>query len=131
MPSIFDQFRLNGRTALVTGGSQGLGQKIATALSEAGASVVIVSRRLEACQAAAEAIQNETKRPAFGFAADVTDPRSVQRLYDEVTEKLGPIDVLLNSAGLNKRGPIATLSAEDWDSVVDAMQVAGMRIASK
>lgn len=120
MASILDQFRLNGRTALVTGGSQGLGQKIATALSEAGASVVIVSRRLEACQAAAEAIQNETKRPAFGFAADVTDPRSVQRLYDEVTEKLGPIDVLLNSAGLNKRGPIATLSAEDWDSVVDA-----------
>lgn len=120
MSHILDQFRLVGRTALVTGGSQGLGLKIATALAEAGASVVIVSRRLDACKAAAEAVHNETGQPTFALAADVTDPESVERLFGDVTERVGGIDILLNSAGLNKRGPVATLTAEDWDSVVDA-----------
>lgn len=120
MTSILDQFRLNGRTALVTGGSQGLGQVIARALSEAGASVVIVSRRIDACRSAAAAIQHETNQPTYAFAADVTQVTSVERLHGEITDQVGAIDILLNSAGLNKRGPIASLSVEDWDSVVDA-----------
>lgn len=120
MPNVLDQFRLEGRTALVTGGSQGLGEKIATALAEAGASVVIVSRRQEACQAAAEAIKTQTGRDTFAFSADVTQQTSVDRLYDEVTSRVGSIDILLNSAGLNIRGPVSALTADDWDIVVDA-----------
>ncbi|XZE20657.1 SDR family NAD(P)-dependent oxidoreductase [Pirellulaceae bacterium SH449] len=118
--SVLDQFCLSGRTALVTGGSQGLGLTIATALAQAGASVVIVSRRIEACQAAAEAIQRETNQKAYALAADVTDPASVDELFRNATSQVGAIDILLNSAGLNKRGTVSSLTVEDWDQVVDA-----------
>lgn len=118
--TVLDQFCLNGRTALITGGSQGLGLTIATALAQAGASVVIVSRRMEACQAAAEAIQHETNQKAYALAADVTDPASVDELYRNAASQVGAIDILLNSAGLNKRGTVSSLAVEDWNQVVDA-----------
>jgi NAD(P)-dependent dehydrogenase (short-subunit alcohol dehydrogenase family) len=118
--TVLDQFCLNGRTALITGGSQGLGLTIATALAQAGASVVIVSRRMEACQVAAEAIQRETNQKAYALAADVTDPASVDELYRNAESQVGAIDILLNSAGLNKRGTVSSLTVEDWNQVVDA-----------
>jgi NAD(P)-dependent dehydrogenase (short-subunit alcohol dehydrogenase family) len=117
---VLDQFRLEGRTALVTGGSQGLGLHLAKSLSQAGATIVIVSRRLDACQRAAQEIALETKGKAVAFSADVTNWNDVQRLYDIATDQVGSIDIVLNSAGLNKRGTIENLSVSDWDDVVDA-----------
>lgn len=117
---VLDQFRLEGRTALVTGGSQGLGLHLAKSLSQAGATIVIVSRRLDACQRAAQEIALETKGKAVAFSGDVTNWNDVQRLYDVATGQVGSIDIVLNSAGLNKRGTIENLSEADWDDVVDA-----------
>ncbi len=73
-----------------------------------------------ACQRAAQEIALETKGKAVAFSADVTNWNDVQRLYDIATDQVGSIDIVLNSAGLNKRGTIENLSVSDWDDVVDA-----------
>ncbi len=119
MSHVFDQFRLNGRTALITGGSQGLGLTIAKALAEAGAKVLLVSRSLEKCESAAHALMNEIDCNALAMVADVTRAGEVARLFQEASEKVGSVDILMNSAGLNIRGPVAELSEANWDNVVD------------
>ncbi len=120
MNHVLDQFRLDGRVALVTGGSQGLGLHLAKALAQAGATIIVVSRRIDACKRAAQEIISETHGKAFAFTADVTNWNDVQRLFLETSEQVGAVDIVLNSAGLNKRGTIENLSEADWDEVVDA-----------
>src|SRR5258706_11777779 len=124
-------FRLNGRRALVTGGAKGLGQVIATALAEAGADVIIVSRTLSDCEAAAAAIRKTTGRNAYPIAADVSRAADVDRLFGEATSAAGQIDILVNSAGINIRGPAATLSEADWDAVIDINLKAPFLLAQK
>lgn len=120
MADIFDLFRLDGRIALITGGSQGLGLHLAKGLAQAGADIVVVSRRLDACQKAAVEIADVSQRKTWAFSADVTCPDQVKSLFASVQRDVGPVDILLNSAGLNKRGTIESLSVEDWDEVVDS-----------
>ena len=120
MTHVFDQFRLDGRIALVTGGSQGLGLNLAKALAQAGATIIVVSRRIDACKQAAQEIVSETRGRAFAFSADVTNWNDVQNLFVETSQQVGAVDIVLNSAGLNKRGTIENLSEADWDEVVDA-----------
>lgn len=117
--TVLDKFRLDGRRALVTGGSKGLGRVIAQALAEAGASVAVVSRTLAQCEETAEAIRSLTGREAWPFAADVTVADQVDRLARQVESAAGSIDILINNAGLNIRGPVQSLSESDWDSVLD------------
>jgi len=116
---VLDQFCLDGRTALITGGSQGLGEVIAHAYAQAGARVIITSRRLESCQAVARKITNETAAETFALAADVSSSKDVEQLYQEVKEKVGPVDIIVNSAGINIRGSITDITEENWDSIVD------------
>jgi len=117
--TVIDQFRLEGRRALVTGGGQGLGRAIAGALAEAGAEVALASRTRATCEAAAAEIAVATGRRALAFAADVSKGDEVKRLVAEVEQGLGPIDILVNNAGINIRGAIEDLSEEDWDAVID------------
>jgi NAD(P)-dependent dehydrogenase (short-subunit alcohol dehydrogenase family) len=116
---VLDQFRLDGRRALVTGGNRGLGRAIAQALAEAGADVAVASRGLDSARAAAEEIAEATGRRARAFAADVARAEDVERLVAEVEGGLGPLDILVNNAGINVRGPSPELTEADWDSVVD------------
>ena len=116
---VLDMFRLDGRRALVTGGSTGWGRVIATALAEAGADVVVVSRTLSECEDAAAAIRAATGRQAWAAAADVSSAADVVRLAERVEREAGPIDVLVSSAGLNIRGPVESLGEADWDAVLD------------
>jgi NAD(P)-dependent dehydrogenase (short-subunit alcohol dehydrogenase family) len=113
--SVMDLFRLTGRRALVTGGSKGLGRVIATALAEAGADVVLVSRTLDECRATAVAIAQATGRNAVAIAADVTEGQDVDRLARDA----GTVDILVNSAGLNIRKPVGDLGEAEWDAVLD------------
>src|SRR5687767_11600973 len=99
--STLDQFRIDGRRALVTGGSKGLGRVIATALAEAGADVIVVSRTAAECEAAAAAIRDATGRRVDAIAADVTRHDEVERLAAEATRDGARVDILVNSAGLN------------------------------
>jgi NAD(P)-dependent dehydrogenase (short-subunit alcohol dehydrogenase family) len=125
--TVLDQFRLTSRRALITGGAKGLGKVIATALAQAGADVVITSRTLIDCESTAAEIQSSTSRKATPLAADVSLAADVDRL----AAQCGPIDILVNSAGINIRGPIADLSESDWDAVVDINLKAPFLLARK
>jgi NAD(P)-dependent dehydrogenase (short-subunit alcohol dehydrogenase family) len=116
---VLDSFRLDGKIALVTGGSRGLGRTMATALAQAGADVAITARTLASCEEPAAAIAEATGRRCKGFAAEVTSIDDVQRLADDVETAFGGIDVLVNNAGTNIRGQVDQLSEADWDSVID------------
>jgi NAD(P)-dependent dehydrogenase (short-subunit alcohol dehydrogenase family) len=116
---VLETFRLDGRIALVTGGARGLGLTMATALAEAGADVALAGRSRESCASAAEAVAAGTGRRARAYAADVSRLDEVERLVSDIETELGPVDILINSAGINIRGPVQDLSEADWDAVID------------
>lgn len=119
MSDVFDQFRLGGRVALVTGGSGGLGQVFAAALADAGADVALLGRRVDAAQSAADAVAARSGRRAIAVEADVTDPEQVRAAVARVHEQLGRLDILVNSAGVNHRRPTLEFELEDWRRVLD------------
>jgi NAD(P)-dependent dehydrogenase (short-subunit alcohol dehydrogenase family) len=117
--SVLDTFRLDGKRALVIGGAKGLGRVMAQALAEAGADLGIVSRTLADCESAASEIAEATGRTVVVSAADVADAAQVEALAQFMDANLGPVDILVNSAGVNVRGVVTELSEADWDAVVD------------
>lgn len=109
---------LNGKTAVVIGGTSGIGRAIAHGLAEAGANVVCTSRRIEQCEIAAkeiEAIGRETLR----VASDVSDRASLENLLSECVKKFGKVDILVNSAGRTKRAPTMDFAEEDWNAILE------------
>jgi NAD(P)-dependent dehydrogenase (short-subunit alcohol dehydrogenase family) len=120
------QFDLTGRTALITGGSKGLGFAMAAGLASAGADVVLVSRHLDEARAAAEQIARDFGRRALGLAADVTSVEKVDAMRDAA----GPTDILVNSAGINIRGPINELSVDQFREVLE-INVTGSWLCSR
>jgi NAD(P)-dependent dehydrogenase (short-subunit alcohol dehydrogenase family) len=114
-----DLFRLDGRVALITGGSKGLGEAMALALASAGADLMIVSRHLNEGQETAATIARSTGIRAGAFQADVTDAAAVQQMVDVTLETYGHIDILINCAGTNVRKPTLELSEAEWDLVMD------------
>jgi NAD(P)-dependent dehydrogenase (short-subunit alcohol dehydrogenase family) len=111
---VLDRFRLDGKVAIVTGGSRGLGRVMASALAEAGASVALTARSIESAEGAAEGIPG-----ALGLAVDVTKPSDVEAMVARTLEAFGRVDVLVNNAGINIRGPIEDLPESAWDDVID------------
>jgi NAD(P)-dependent dehydrogenase (short-subunit alcohol dehydrogenase family) len=114
-----DLFRLDGRSALVTGGTRGLGRVMAEALAEAGASVCITSRSMDAARTAAEEIAAASGARVEGIEAEVRTADGVTRLVDDAHRDFGRVDILVNNAGVNIRGSVGELSESDWDTVVD------------
>lgn len=119
MNNVFDQFRLDGRVALITGGAGGLGIVFAHALAQAGADIALLGRRIEPLQALANEVAEATGRRTFAVSADVTDLESMQAAAQSVRSELGRIDILINNAGVNIRKPTVDFSLEEWDAVVD------------
>src|SRR3954468_22112265 len=87
------QFDLTGRTALITGGSKGLGLAMAAGLASAGADVMLVSRHLDQAQAAAASVAREFGRKAIGYAADVAAPEQVDAMLAAAVRELGKVDI--------------------------------------
>lgn len=112
------QFDLTDRLALITGGSKGLGAAMAAGLASAGADLVLVSRHFDEAQALAEEIVQEHGRKAVGCEADITIPEQVEAMVAAVLQEFGHIDILLNSAGINTRGPIEELTLEQFEEVM-------------
>jgi len=110
-------FSLNGKTAIVIGGSKGLGKGMATGLASAGANVVLVSRTQAELDAAAAEISAETKSNAWGYAANITSLEGIDGLIQAVDKKFGGIDILINAAGINIRKTALDFTEEDWDTV--------------
>lgn len=114
MTAPFDLFRLDGRVALITGASGGLGEVFAQTLAAAGADVILVGRRLEPLAALAERVQVATGRNAIPYAADVTDNTQVEAMAAAV----GRVDILVNSAGVNLRKPAVEYPIDKWDELI-------------
>jgi 3-oxoacyl-[acyl-carrier protein] reductase len=110
-------FSLEGKVALVTGGSQGIGESIAKALGAAGAHVVVAARGEEKTAAVAEAIAAAGGK-AEALRLDVGDPASVTAAFKAVALKYGKLDILVNNAGITDDGLILRMSKESWDRVI-------------
>ena len=106
--------RLNGKTALVTGGSEGIGKGIARALAHEGVDVAICARRKEPLEGAAAEIARATNRKIVAIPADLTKPEDAEHFVGEAHRALGRIDILVNNAGAAPGGVIEFLSEEHW-----------------
>lgn len=110
-------FDLSGRAAIITGGSKGLGQAMAAGLASAGADVLLTSRNVDEGEAAAKEIAGAFGHRALAMAADVTSPDSCQAVVQKALDEFGKVDILINNAGINIRGPIDELTYEQFQEV--------------
>lgn len=112
-------FDLSGRVAIVTGGATGIGRGIAEGLAEAGADVVIGSRRQAECALACSEIEGKTGVRAVPLHCDVTDADSIDRFVDATIEAAGHVDILVNNAGVIDEKPILEMEDAVWDRMLD------------
>ncbi len=110
-------FSLAGRTALITGASQGIGLALSRGLGLAGARVVLNARQPDKLQEAVQKLLSEGI-DAHGYPFDVTSEAGVQQAVERVETTLGPIDILVNNAGIIRRHPAETLALPDWNAVI-------------
>jgi len=110
--------KLNGKTALITGASKGLGKAMALALANAGACLALLSRNREQLQAVAKEIKQLGAETEV-FVADVTDEAQVHRVESEVTNRFGPVQILINNAGINIRKAVTDFTLAEWRTVLD------------
>ena len=111
-------FDLTGKTALVTGGSRGLGLQIAEALGEAGATVMLTSRKAADLEVAVATLQAKGIAARW-VAADASEPAEIDRVVSEALERLGPIDILVNNAGATGGAPAEDYPLAAWDKVMN------------
>ena len=111
-------FNLHGKRAVVLGGTSGIGYAIALALVEAGAEVVASSRRTEAVDGTARAIEKLGGK-TLRVTSDVADRKSLERLCERIERELGPVSILFNCAGITQRIPTLEVSEELWNHIID------------
>src|SRR6185295_2142496 len=112
-------FNLAGRTALVTGGSKGIGKAVARGLAEAGANVAISARHEDELKKAQAEIGDNLSVKVASFLADMNDRAAVKRLAADVLKTFGRCDVLFNNAGSNKPQVLIDTTDEVWDNIVE------------
>jgi NAD(P)-dependent dehydrogenase (short-subunit alcohol dehydrogenase family) len=115
--TVLDSFSLRDKVAVVTGASRGIGRALAQALGEAGAAVAVTARTLPAAAQAAEGLR-EAGLTALPVALEVTDRAQVDAMVDHVSRELGPIDVLVNNAGISMGGTALETTEETWRAVL-------------
>jgi len=126
---VFDLFRLDGKTAIVTGGGRGLGEYMAEGLAEAGANVVLCSRKVEACQEVADEIR-ELGVGALAMRCDVTDEDEVEEVVSASIDEFGGVDILINNSGTSWGAPAEKMPADKIDKVL-AVNVRGTFLMAK
>jgi NAD(P)-dependent dehydrogenase (short-subunit alcohol dehydrogenase family) len=114
----YKPLELDGKVAVVIGGTSGIGRAIAHGLADAGADVVPTSRRAEQVDAAATEIESRGRR-ALRIPSDVGDRSSLQRVLDQSINAFGKVDILVNSAGRTKRAPTLDFSESDWNEIIE------------
>jgi 3-oxoacyl-[acyl-carrier protein] reductase len=110
---------LNGKTAIVTGGTKGIGRGIAEALMRAGVNVVISARKQHELDEAVAALNKVGKSKAVGCVCDVRDHVAVKSLFQQATSALGGVDVLINNAGIGKFATVAEMPPEDFRAILE------------
>jgi len=129
-PDPFASFDLTGRSALITGGSRGLGRVMAETFARAGANVVIASRKAEACEQAAKDISEATGRSVVGVGCHVGDWEALDGLVKQAIDTHGPIDILVNNAGMSPLyDSVVNVGEALWDKVLDVNLKGPFRLA--
>jgi NAD(P)-dependent dehydrogenase (short-subunit alcohol dehydrogenase family) len=114
----YSKLELNGKVAVVVGGTSGIGRAIALGFAESGADVIPTSRREEQVETTAREIE-ELGRRSLRVASDVADRASLERVLSESLAAFGKVDILVNSAGTTKRAPTIEFSEADWNHIID------------
>jgi NAD(P)-dependent dehydrogenase (short-subunit alcohol dehydrogenase family) len=114
----YTPLNLDGKVAVVIGGTSGIGRAISRGLAEAGADVIPTSRRMELVEEAASEIEERGRR-ALRVASDVSDRASLQRVLDAALEAFDKVDILVNSAGRTRRAPTIDFAEEEWNQILD------------
>lgn len=114
--SVFDQFSLNGKIALITGGNSGIGEAIAEALGLAGAQVILAARRKPQLEEARTRLESKSIRVLACIPADLSDLNACTALAETALAHAGQVDILVNGAGINLREPFMNVTHETWMS---------------
>ena len=117
-------FDLNGKKALITGASGGIGGEIAKTLNEAGAEVAISGTRLESLQVLSDLLDDNTQI----FPCNLSNPLAIEDLLRDASEKMGGIDILVNNAGITRDNLFMRMSDEEWQTVLDINLTATMKL---
>jgi NAD(P)-dependent dehydrogenase (short-subunit alcohol dehydrogenase family) len=121
--------KLDGRVAVVTGGSKGLGLAIATRMAASGADVALLARRAGVLDAAREAVGATARGRVLAVTCDVSKAEDIARAYGEVMAGLGRVDILVNNAGMSQTGAFPTVTDEVWQADLDLKLFAAIRLA--
>ncbi|WP_026582506.1 SDR family oxidoreductase [Bacillus sp. J33] len=113
-----DLFSLAGKTAIVTGGGRGLGEQIAIGFAEAGANVVVCSRKLAACEEVSQKLKEHGVN-SMALKCDITNPQDVKNVVNQTKEKFGSIDILVNNSGASWGAPAEEMPLEAWQKVIN------------
>lgn len=116
--SYYEWFDLTGKTAVITGGGRGLGAVIAETYAEAGANIVICSRKLEACENLKRKLEQKGTK-ALALSCDVTKKEDVESTIATVVNEFGRIDILVNNSGVSWAAPVEEMTLEAWQKVID------------
>lgn len=115
---VLELFKLTGKTAIVTGGGRGLGEQIAIGLAEAGANVVVCSRKVEACEEVKEKLEQLGVR-SLALKCDVTNPDDVEAVVQTTVREFGQIDILVNNSGATWGATVEEMPLEAWKKVIN------------
>jgi NAD(P)-dependent dehydrogenase (short-subunit alcohol dehydrogenase family) len=123
----YKQLDLDGKVAVVVGGSSGIGKTIALGLARAGADVVASARRVELVKALADEIESLGRR-SLRATCDVADRASLEKLLAECVAAFGKVDIMVNAAGITKRAPTLDYPEEDWNRILDTNLTGTLRV---
>jgi NAD(P)-dependent dehydrogenase (short-subunit alcohol dehydrogenase family) len=134
----YSKLDLKGKSAVVVGGTSGIGRAIALGLADAGADVAPTSRRVDQVEATAREVEALGRR-SLRATSDVTDRASLQQVLDAAVKSFGKVDILVNSAGRTKRAPTIEFSEKDWNDILEtnltgilrACQIFGRHMAER
>jgi len=124
-------FNLTGKTAIVTGGGRGLGAQIAEGLAEAGANVVLCSRKVEACEQMASKLESELGVDTLALECDVTNPSHIENVVGQTLERFGQIDILVNNSGATWGAPTLEMPLEAFQKVMNVNVTGTFLMAQK
>src|SRR5918997_308554 len=123
------EMRMEGRCALISGGSKGIGYAAAMNFVRAGANVAIIARRPEVLEEARAALAREGEGKVVTISADVTKAADCTRAFETAEKELGQVDVLLNNAGAHAAQPFEEISDETWQADIDLKVFSAIRLS--